>query len=137
MDLETSSAHCGQCDHAAPTDAQCQNGEIDCSSPYDTLCSGVCVNLDSSGAHCGACGQQCPARFQCGSDDSWETGECYRSGTPPLDTSCTGYCTSYGAQCHEASYYNTAALEWFDVDCWQPYESWQDSFSCTCVYAFD
>jgi stigma-specific protein Stig1 len=72
--LESSSDHCGACDHLCADSEVCDLGScrprIEGCSSTRLLCGDDCVDSRSDREHCGECGRSCPAEATC------ETGSC-------------------------------------------------------------
>ncbi|NLE85055.1 MAG: hypothetical protein GX607_01515 [Myxococcales bacterium] len=84
VDLQTSVAHCGDCDAPCATGELCSNGTCgsECAAPYEE-CDGACVDTRNDAAHCGKCDDACSAGTPCFG------GDC---GCPDDTTICAGQC---------------------------------------------
>jgi hypothetical protein len=83
-------------------------GGVDCSgsTPPQTACFGICVDLETNVDHCGACGNRCASEFCSGGECVGETncqvsnaacpgvcvGSCQFTTPAPCDGTCSGTC---------------------------------------------
>ncbi len=68
VDTQTSTLHCGMCDHACGASEVCRAGScqpsVTCMTG-ETLCGGGCVNTATNNSHCGMCNNACAAGQTC------------------------------------------------------------------------
>ena len=65
VDLQTSSAHCGECGKSCGTKESCLAGVCTPAADLPPLCNGAYVDYQTNPAHCGACGNSCDASESC------------------------------------------------------------------------
>lgn len=85
FNLNSSTAHCGNCQTACAGGQSCQSG-VCCGSGL-TNCSGTCVNLQTDSQHCGS---TCPGTA-CGANKTCKSGSCACAGS----TLTCGTCGSW------------------------------------------
>jgi hypothetical protein len=70
VNLSTSNAHCGKCDHACEANMSCQNKTCNCKDGYGDCTGGAgCETyLPGNLAHCGGCNRPCPSGHDCAGD---------------------------------------------------------------------
>ncbi len=92
VDLNTSAAHCGNCETACSSGQVCDGGECKagCSAPL-MECSGECVDMTSNAENCGSCGTACAAGQFCSASNC--ASEC-SVGLTPCGQSCVDLQTS-------------------------------------------
>jgi hypothetical protein len=97
VDLQTTRRHCGQCDNACPSNAEC--------------CAGKCADLQTDPLNCGRCGRLCAT------DQACENGDCVEacSGDQLLCKASARACCSPDATCC-AGADNAYEGNW----CWTP-----------------
>lgn len=99
VDLQTSAAHCGQCDNACPAGGVCTDGTCGCPAGQ-SVCGGACVDTNVDLKNCGTCSNACSTGATC------TDGECRCPGT--RGAVCMGECadldsdSSHCGQCGTA-----------------------------------
>lgn len=90
VNIDTSTEHCGYCNHACDPGETCRKGVCTCTDPDYVLCSDRCVNLSTDTYNCGYCYYSChEERAYC------QGGQC-QPPCPEWTTWCGEECVGLG-----------------------------------------